>query len=209
MQFLGLPFGLGFSPYWTTKLAKVIITHLCSRGMVLVWCVDDILLLNTSPTKLLDNLQEIVCLLTSLGDQLNQEKCHLTPSQTIQYLGQHINLTSRNISPTASKLVGCKRLCKQLTVRNHTQPCRLAKLAGCLLDLAKGAMSLSGIPRIVMHVAGTMAQHGWYTYLQKPKLLKGLLNQAKLELTRIQPFLVATTLQPIKVYLTTDACDYG
>ena len=118
-------------------------------------------------------------------------------------------MNSKHISPIATKLLGCKRLCNQLTLRNHTQPCRLAKLAGCLLDLAKGAVNLPGIPKILMQVAGTMAQHGWYTYLQKPKLLKGLLHQAKLELTRIQPFLVTTTPQPIKVYLTTDACDYG
>ena len=75
--------------------------------------------------------------------------------------------------------------------------------------MAKGAINLSGIPKILMQIAGTLAQRGWYTYLLKPKLLKGLLHQAKLELTKIQPFLVATTLQPIKVYLTTDACDYG
>ena len=121
-QFLGLPFGLSCSPYWTTKLAKVVISHQCSRGMVLVWYIDDILLLNTSSAKILDNLREIVTLLNTLGVQLNQQKCHLTPCQTVQYLGQHIDLNSKRISPTASKLLGCKRLCKQLTLGNHTHP---------------------------------------------------------------------------------------
>ena len=208
-QFLGLPFGLSCSPFWTTRLAKIIISHLRDRGLILVWYVDDLLILNTSPTLVLQDLTAVITLLNNLGVQLNQPKCNFVPSNVVKYLGQQIDLLHKIVSPLPTKLTSCLHLCKAMSTGKQVQPSRVAALAGTLLDLAKGAVNLSGLPKILMQIAGTMAQKGWYAFQAKSKLLHGLLHQARLELQQVQPLLLPTVLQTVKVHLMTDACDYG
>ena len=47
-QFLGLPFVLAWSPYWSNKMSQAIVGELRKRGIVCVWYVDNILILEES-----------------------------------------------------------------------------------------------------------------------------------------------------------------
>ena len=127
----------------------------------------------------------------------------------VTYLGQQIDLLNKTVCPLPMKLAACARLCRGLSTGKTVQPSRVAKLAGTLMDLAKGAVNLAGLPKIMMQVAGTMAQDSWYIFLPKSKLLQGLMHQVRLELQQVQPLILHTILQEVTVHLVTDACNSG
>jgi hypothetical protein len=208
-QFVGMPFGLACSPYWAARMSKTIVSRLRSMGLILVWYVDDVLILNQSPSLVERDLGTVISLLNDLGVQLSLSKCNLVPSTVVTYLGQRIDFLNKTVTPLPLKLVGCSRLCRHLSLGKTVQPCRVAQLAGSLMDLAKGAMNLVGIPKILMHLAGTMAQHGWYQFQHKSKLLQGVLHQVRMELQQVQPWIFHTLMQKVTVLLTSDACHYG
>ena len=146
------------------------------------WYVDDILLLGESP-----QLTYFIQLLTRLGIRINFPKCHLTPSQTLPYLGQTLNLAQRSISCVPLKAQGCRWMAKKLCSGNTTRPCNLASLAGKLLDLQKGAVNLLGLARRLMHHAGTLSRRGWYKVIKKPPSLSALLTLTRAALQHLTP----------------------
>ena len=91
----------------------------------------------------------------------------------VTYLGQQTDLLHKNVRLLPLKLSVCARLCTGLSTGKTAQPCQVAKLAGTLMDLAKGAVNLTGLAKILMQIAGTMAQEGWYTFLGKSSSSKG------------------------------------
>ena len=187
VQMLGLPFGLQSSPFWAHRLAKPMLQHLRGRGTVMCWYVDDILLLGESPAHVFSQLTYFIQLLTRLGIRINFPKCHLTPSQTLPYLGQTLNLAQRSISCVPLKAQGCRWMAKKLCSGNTTRPCNLASLAGKLLDLQKGAVNLVGLARQLMHHAGTLSRWGWYKVIKKPLSLSALLTLTRAALQHLTP----------------------
>ncbi|XP_064460412.1 uncharacterized protein LOC135370562 [Ornithodoros turicata] len=69
---------------------KPVAAHLRSQGIRLVIFLDDILLMDQSPGRLRSSMETVVNLLHSLGFVVNQTKSHVTPTQTLTFLGFEI-----------------------------------------------------------------------------------------------------------------------
>ena len=94
-----MPFGLKSSPIWAHRLARPIIQWARNRGMHLVWYVDDILILGKSEAQLLQDLTNLIEMLTSLGLQVNTTKSHLKPTHRLAFLGQILDLRAKLFLP--------------------------------------------------------------------------------------------------------------
>ena len=90
LQVQTLPFGLATALITFTKLLRPVAAHLRSQGIRLLIYLDNILL--AAQTSVLATHQMLIMtnLLESLGFKLNQKKCILSPSQTLEFLGFQI-----------------------------------------------------------------------------------------------------------------------
>ena len=85
-QFNCLPFSLCTAPQAFTKLMKLVIHSLRSKGFISIIYLDDILLIGSSKQECLKNVCATRDLLESLGLKLNFSKCQLNPAHQCKYL---------------------------------------------------------------------------------------------------------------------------
>ena len=86
-EFLVLPFGLCLAPFLFTALTKPIVAYLRSRGIRVIFYLDDILVIGGSEEECKENLAFVLNLLQSLGFLINWKKSNLIPSQFFRFLG--------------------------------------------------------------------------------------------------------------------------
>ena len=210
-QFLALPFGLQCSPFWSHRLAKPVIQFLRDRGILLTWYVDDILLLAKSPEICLAQTKFVIQLFTSLGLRINVQKSSLVPQQTVNYLGQVLNLANRSVSPLPCKVCHLRKMLHHAAPGKTTRPCVLASIAGTVLDLSKGAVNLLGFAKELMSQAGRLASlHGWYRPCLKTGLVRAILFQIRDGLKDLVPVTLQSVPQSrILSVLSTDSSDYA
>jgi hypothetical protein len=89
-QFNVLPFGLSSAPFILTKALKQIIFNLRQKGIRLLIYLDDIILMAQSATLLSSHLNTTVNTLNTAGWEINFDKCLLTPTQQIDFIGAHV-----------------------------------------------------------------------------------------------------------------------
>jgi len=117
-RFCAMPFGYRDAPRVFTKLVRSALTPLRAKGLVLVAYLDDILLLSSSHQTCLGQTQTLVNHLHSLGFDLKEEKCVLSPTRVIEFLGFVFNSEDMTLSLPETKV-------KDL----HTEVCRLLKVS--------------------------------------------------------------------------------
>ena len=78
--------------------------YLRTHNMVLVWYVDNLLLLGTSPSHCIHHFTMLLNLFNKLGLQVNFKNSNLTPTQQLEYLGQLICLSNKVVMPLESEL---------------------------------------------------------------------------------------------------------
>ena len=86
-EYLVLPFGLCLAPYIFTALTKPIVAYLRSRGIRVIFYLDDILVIGASEAECKKDLAFVLNLLQSLGFLINWKKSNLIPSQFFRFLG--------------------------------------------------------------------------------------------------------------------------
>jgi hypothetical protein len=206
-QFTCLPFGLLSSPYWSHRVAKVVIAHCRNMGIKLVWYVDDILLVSQDQETLTKNTKYLVELLESLGYEVNRSKSVLEPVQSIEYLGLNLNLNSKTISIDQKKTKNLIQLTQHLLRGTKTTASLIASLAGKLLYLANGWLVLRGFARSLMREAGRLSQTSWVRFLVKPENLKTILRDLLTVLRTPKELPWPTSKTEFK--LETDASEMG
>jgi hypothetical protein len=88
-----LPFGLSSAPLILTKALKATMLAIRQRGIRSVVYLDDILIMAQSSQLLLSHTLTAIQELNSRGWKINFQKCSLSPSQQIDYIGAHISST--------------------------------------------------------------------------------------------------------------------
>lgn len=162
MQAVGLPFGLSASPYWCHRLTRPLIAELRSRGILLHWYVDDILLLAPSPSEATSCLIALLTLLNATGFKVNSKKCRTEPSQQVQYLGHRLDLERGVVEPVLDKVKSDAMRTRKYLRQTTTSPKELASYAGRLEDARKSNAALFGINCTLMKDAARCALfHGW------------------------------------------------
>ena len=135
LQFTALPFGLASSPYWSHRLSRPIVKSLRSDGHIVIWYVDDILVLGTSPQSVERSRDVLVEALTTCGIQIIWEKSKPYPHQLVTYLGHELDLKGRALRTPPVKLVGARVLTRKVARAHRCSPAILARVAGTLLDV--------------------------------------------------------------------------
>ena len=103
-----LPFGLTSSPRIFSKVLKVAITFLRSKGIKMSFYLDDIIIVSSSPSLLQQHVAFTVKFLSNLGFFINFEKSSLNPSRSITHLGYVWNSAEFNLSVPPDKVIKVK-----------------------------------------------------------------------------------------------------
>ena len=125
-----LPFGLASAPRVFTKVMRAVVTFLRNRGIRCVIYLDDLLLMNKSPSTLKEHTTLTLDLLEALGFLVNYPKSHLTPSQEMEYLGFLIDSTQKKLRLPKAKLDQIRTEASQILTSKETSARHLAQLIG-------------------------------------------------------------------------------
>ena len=90
-QFTCLPFSLCTAPRVFTKTLKPVVEMLRSMGICLVIYIDNLLLMATTSSSLIEHIHTTLFLLETAGFIVNQKKSLLEPTQEIEFLRMVIN----------------------------------------------------------------------------------------------------------------------
>ncbi|CAK1595512.1 unnamed protein product [Parnassius mnemosyne] len=177
-EFNALPYGLCSAPCVFTKIMKVVVTHLRSRGLNSVIYLDDILCIGSNYISCLKNVQETTKLLECLGLIINKEKSALEPKQKFKYLGFQFNSTNMTISLPNDKRVIVSTLVSKFIKIKHCTIRELSKLIGTLTAVC---------PAI---------EYGWlYTkILERQKYLTLIQNNSNYDATITLPSIIKEDL---------------
>lgn len=112
--FRSLPFGLSTAPRVFTRVAGTVIAYLRKQGVTLYAYLDDWLIVGESKSSAAHNVQKTVQTLQELGWIINQTKSQLTPTQTIQFLGARLDLTTGIASPSEQRIEAVRAATAQI-----------------------------------------------------------------------------------------------
>ena len=93
-EYLVLPFGLSLSPRTFVKCTQAAVAPLRQQGIWIAMYIDDWLICADSEVTSRLHTQAVVDRLTSLGFTINYPKSHLTPTQSVDYIGLTLNASS-------------------------------------------------------------------------------------------------------------------
>ena len=129
-QFRCLPFGLLASPRIFRLLLRPL-QHICrSRGIRVIFYLDDLLILGRSPSKAARQRDYVVNWLQNLGFTLNWPKCKLSPDQIFQYLGLIWNTQSLTVCLTEEKQRDIQQMASELLQAKSLTARRIMQFLG-------------------------------------------------------------------------------
>ena len=102
-QYTCMPNGYGLSMRIFTKVSKVPISYLRSKGFISVVFVDDSYLQGNTYKACLHNIKNTIELLQNLGFTRHPTKSILTPTQRITFLGFVIDCVQMTLKMTEEK----------------------------------------------------------------------------------------------------------
>lgn len=109
-QFKVLPFGLNSAPRVYTKIFRAVIDFLRERGILLIFYLDDILIMSPSSRKLAEEIIPLVEeTIIGAGFTINLKKSSLIPSQTVQFLGFIIDSNEMKVFITREKIMEAEK----------------------------------------------------------------------------------------------------
>ena len=129
-EFQCLPFGLSSAPRTFTKVMRLVMGLLRSRGIRCIIFIDDVLLISNSKQVLGEVTQETLLLLQHLGFRINWEKSVLKPCQRITYLGFIVDSLSMTIVLPDEKLQNIRRDCSDALSQQSLSVRSLARIIG-------------------------------------------------------------------------------
>ncbi|KAN0018539.1 hypothetical protein ACTFIU_011157 [Dictyostelium citrinum] len=92
-----MPFGLSTDPRIFTMLLRPVLRMLRELNVSVIAYLDDLLIIGSTKEECLSNLDKTMKLLVKLGFKLNLEKSVLEPTQSITFLGFHIDSVSMKL----------------------------------------------------------------------------------------------------------------
>lgn len=137
------PFGWKGSPFYFHKTVRVAITYLRGQGLRITSYVDDFLLLSDS-SKINKDKDLFLTTLSSLGWQLNIEKCKLTPAYKAEYIGFVLDTTSQDGIPRLkvpyTRIRKVRKDMTRLLQSGYVSARRLAVVLGQCVSMARAIL---------------------------------------------------------------------
>ena len=137
-EFTCLPFGLNVSPFVYTKILKIVVNLLRSRGFTSVIYLDDILIIDKDFYKCQQNIRETINLLESLGFIIRYKKSNLRPSTRSSYLGFILDSETLTVELTKKKINNLKKKLKIIKRKSSCKIREFAKIIGQLIAACPG-----------------------------------------------------------------------
>ena len=131
-EFTSLPFGLAPAPLVFTKLLKPVAMILRKESIRILIYLDDMLVMAANPSLLKQHLKVVTYLLKHLGFILNQKKCVMTPTQSIEFLGFRVGSTRMTLSLPLEKVHKVQKECRHTCNMSSVTGRQLAHLIGLM-----------------------------------------------------------------------------
>ena len=136
-QFRVLPFGVSTAPYVFTRTVRAMAARFRAMGIQFHYYIDDWLVVADSRERVLDHARKVLGLVLALGWIPNWDKSHLTPCQTLQYIGVQFDLRRGLALPPQDRILKARALL-DLVVDNPVTTARSAlSLLGVLASMEK------------------------------------------------------------------------
>eukprot|EP01012_Entosiphon_sulcatum_P026216 TRINITY_DN3161_c0_g1_i12.p1 TRINITY_DN3161_c0_g1~~TRINITY_DN3161_c0_g1_i12.p1 ORF type:complete len:671 (+),score=49.04 TRINITY_DN3161_c0_g1_i12:806-2818(+) len=211
-QFRALPFGYQASPYWTTKVSKIVQNELERKKIIFNWYVDDIIILGANPTIVAEHTTVVLRTLNRLGIRVNWDKSKIQPAQELSYLGLTLNLKEHTLKAENTEKIA--KMALKYAKKSSAPPAKLSKLAGKVAYAANGHGLLVGEGALLarqaaylLSLSGGDRRLSWHRPVRLPMHLRIHLRHLHSILMTDQPRLYAFASQQPFV-MTTDASDH-
>ena len=130
--FQAMPFGLSIAPRIFTKLCAVLVRRLKERGVEVYAYLDDWLVVAESEKESRAATARVVRLLEAVGFILNRDKSHLTPTQSIEWLGWTWSTKDLQISYPLNKVATLTQRVEAFCHQSAISRVQLESLVGTL-----------------------------------------------------------------------------
>lgn len=137
-EFTCLPMGLACAPRIFTKLLKPLFSFLRSSGFLSVYYFDDTLLIGSTVSNCLDNMNATKKLLEKAGFFINPDKSSFIPSHEIKFLGFILNSKEMTIKLPINKKAKVISLCHNLLSNPRLKIRDLSVFIGVLVSSFPG-----------------------------------------------------------------------
>ena len=216
-ELMGMPFGLSLAPYWCQRLCRPVARHLRALGHHLVWYVDDVLVLGTTPSDVARSLATIIRLFTKLGLGLNAEKCLVKPTQKLEYLGLLLDLKTKAWGLVPKKQAELLKASRRMLKQRKAPPEALAALAGRWLYAGHGHAGLHGLGKVAAATAARLVNSStaaskaarWRTPAELDGHAKKVIDAATKVLKAEEPRRISDAARKNTVVIYSDASDTG
>lgn len=118
-EYTVLPFGLSLSPRVFVKCTEAAVAPLRKKGLRLATYIDDWLLAAQCPQQIQAHTMLLLSHLASLGFTVNWDKSVLVPSQSVEFIGLHLN---------------------SVTCKARLSADRIKAISACLATFRRGAL---------------------------------------------------------------------
>ena len=133
-----LPFGLTSSPRIFSKIFKVVISYLRTKGIKISAYLDDIIIIGESFERVENDLITTLYTLKKLGYIVNFEKSLLTPSQKISHLGFIWDSTDMTVSLPVEKIDKIQKIARRLFIKKLIPIRDLSSILGLFVSSSTG-----------------------------------------------------------------------
>ena len=211
-EFLVVPFGLCTAPFIFTKITRPIAAFLRSKGIRIIFYLDDILVIATSEQECLLHLKVVMETLQGAGFLLNWKKSCLTPAQRFLYLGLWWDTAREVVSLEERKLVSLHNQATLLQRPIHRNCQAVMKLLGLM------TAAIPAVPLVRLHCRQLQRSlnsvYKTSLDLRRPlRLSQGALAELmwvlSLSLDDCQAPIWPKTLEDADLTVATDASDQG
>lgn len=163
-EYTVLPFGLSLSPRVFVKCTEAAIAPLRKKGLRLATYIDDWLLAALCPQQIQAHTRLLLSHLASLGFTVNWEKSVLIPSQSIEFIGLHLNSITCKARLSADRikaLSACLATFRRGTLLHYRTCLRLLGLmASALVVVPLGRLHMRPFQRWVAALRLNPSRHG-------------------------------------------------
>lgn len=133
-----LCFGLSSAPWLFTKITKPVMAYMRNQGTRCSIYIDDCVIMGHHQTTLLDEVEQLCDLFTSLGFAINVQKSILIPTRTITHLGNVIDSSAMSVSIPAERLLRVQANCSSLLDNASATIREVSSVVGSLLACTTG-----------------------------------------------------------------------
>ena len=197
------------APRIFTKIMKIPLSYLRSKGFLNVGYLDDIFIQGDSFEECQDNIFSTVKLLDDLGFTIHLAKSVVIPTQILEFLGFTINSRSMTIYPTPKKANDIISTIKDLLHRSDVTIRDLSRIVGKLIAVSPGNKVGPIFYKRIENYNITKLKQNRGLYDSIITLSEEVKEDLKWWILNINSFPRPLITPPYSIEISTDACKTG